>query len=426
MRPSPENGAVPGGWQLVRLGDVAEMSQGGTPRKSRSEYWDGDIPFVTGADLTELRIGSSNARSFLTAEGLYSGDTAVCEPGALLLATRTAVGLVGMATEIMGASQDITRLVANGRVESDYLCRVLLRLGPSLQRRQRGTTIQGVTREDVTSLSILLPPLPEQRAIVAVLDSIDVAIEGTEAVIAATEQLRDSLLHELLMRGVPGWHTEWKEAPGVGTIPACWEVVRLGDVAEMSQGGTPRKSRPEYWDGDIPFVTGADLTELRIGSSNARSFLTAEGLYSGDTAVCEPGALLLATRTAVGLVGMATEIMGASQDITRLVANGRVESDYLCRVLLRLGPSLQRRQRGTTIQGVTREDVTSLSILLPPLPEQRAIVAVLDSIDVAIERTEAIIATTEQLRDSLLHELLTHGIPGWHSEESLRSLSRRT
>ncbi|MYC22529.1 MAG: hypothetical protein F4X62_13740 [Caldilineaceae bacterium SB0662_bin_25] len=87
---------------------------------------------------------------------------------------------------------------------------------------------------------------------------------------------------------------------------------------------------------------------------------------------------------------------------------------------------MQRRQRGTTIQGVTREDVTSLSILLPPLPEQRAIVAVLDSIDVAIERTEAIIATTEQLRDSLLHELLTHGIPGWHSEESLRSLSRRT
>ena len=54
---------------------------------------------------------------------------------------------------------------------------------------------------------ILLPPLPEQRAIAAVLDSIDDAIEGTEAVIAATEQLRDSLLHELLTRGVPGWHT---------------------------------------------------------------------------------------------------------------------------------------------------------------------------------------------------------------------------
>ena len=71
---------------------------------------------------------------------------------------------------------------------------------------------------------------PKQRAIAAVLDSIDEAIERTDAVIAATERLRDALLHELLTRGVPGWHSEWKEAPGIGTIPACWEVVRLGDV----------------------------------------------------------------------------------------------------------------------------------------------------------------------------------------------------
>ena len=82
---------------------------------------------------------------------------------------------------------------------------------------------------------IPLPPLPEQRAIADVLDSIDDAIERTEAVIAATETLRDSLLHELLTRGVPGWHTEWKDVPGHRHHPADWEVVRLGEVAD-----TPR------------------------------------------------------------------------------------------------------------------------------------------------------------------------------------------
>ena len=64
------------------------------------------------------------------------------------------------------------------------------------------------------------------------LDSIDGAIEGAEAVIAATGGLRDALLHDLLTRGVPGWHTEWREVPGLGTIPADWEVARLGDVLE--------------------------------------------------------------------------------------------------------------------------------------------------------------------------------------------------
>ena len=79
-----------------------------------------------------------------------------------------------------------------------------------------------------------LPPLPEQRAIAAMLDSIDEAIERTEAVIDATERLRESLLHELLTRGVPGWHSEWKEVRGIGTIPADWDVVRLGDVAAIA------------------------------------------------------------------------------------------------------------------------------------------------------------------------------------------------
>ena len=225
------------------------MSQGGTPRKNRPEYWDGHIPFVTGADLTGFRIGISNARSFLTTAGLYSGDTVVCERGALLLATRTAVGLSGMATEVMGASQDITCLVANGRVDSEYLCRALLRLAPSLRRRSRGTTIQGISREDVASLPILLPPLAEQRAITAVLDSIDEAIERTEAVIAATERLRDSLLHELLTRGVPGWHSEWREVPGIGTIPACWDVLRLEEVAEVERGKFAYRPRndPVLW-----------------------------------------------------------------------------------------------------------------------------------------------------------------------------------
>ena len=210
MTRSTRQGTVPNGWELVRLGDVATPSQGGTPRKSQSAYWNGNVPFVTGADLTAFRISREHARSFLTMEGLRSGATAVCAPGELLLATRTRVGLAGMATEVMGASQDITRLVTNGRIRSDYLCRVLVGMGPSLQQKSRGTTIQGITRDDVVGLPILLPPLPEQRAIAAVLDSIDDAIERTGEVIAATEQLRDSLLHELLTRGVPGWHRECK------------------------------------------------------------------------------------------------------------------------------------------------------------------------------------------------------------------------
>ena len=99
-----------------------------------------------------------------------------------------------------------------------------------------GQAYPAVRPSDVATYPIPLPPLAEQRAIAAVLDSIDGAIERTDAVIDATERLRDALLHELLTRGVPGWHSTWKDEPGLGMVPASWEVVRLGDVAEVASG----------------------------------------------------------------------------------------------------------------------------------------------------------------------------------------------
>lgn len=96
-----------------------------------------------------------------------------------------------------------------------------------------GTKMPRTSWKHLSTLAVRVPPLPEQRAIAAVLAAVDEAIARTEVVIAATEGLRRALLHELLTRGVPGRHTEWKQVPGLGTVPSCWEVVRLGEVFEI-------------------------------------------------------------------------------------------------------------------------------------------------------------------------------------------------
>jgi type I restriction enzyme S subunit len=99
-----------------------------------------------------------------------------------------------------------------------------------------GTKMPRTSWQRLSAFKFLCPPPGERAAIARVLDAIDEAIEKTEAVIAATEQVRKALLQELLTRGVPGWHTEWKTVPGIGTIPACWEVVRLGEVVTIKSG----------------------------------------------------------------------------------------------------------------------------------------------------------------------------------------------
>ena len=110
------------------------------------------------------------------------------------------------------------------------------------------------------------------------LDSIDDAIDRTDAVIKATEQMRDSLLHELLTRGVPGWHTAWRDIPGLGTIPVDWEVVKLGEVIESTTYGTNtqlshdgavavlRMSNLQHGELDLTDVRRADLSEKKSRS----------------------------------------------------------------------------------------------------------------------------------------------------------------
>ena len=162
--------------------------------------------------------------------------------------------------------------------EVQHVARLLARALASRASAQEFSRIaNGVTRFGLTlgyyTQSSHPPPCPCRSSglSLAVLDSIDEAIERTEAVIAATERLRDALLHELLTRGVPGWHSEWKHAPGIGTIPASWEVVRLGDVCSPPEYGATAAAIP--FDPELPrYVRITDLTDDgRLRTEDARS-----------------------------------------------------------------------------------------------------------------------------------------------------------
>ena len=415
MKRSSGQRAIPKGWRLVQLGDVAQFQQGGTPSKARAEYWDGDIPFVTGADLREVHIGRDNARSFLTKDGLHSGATVVCEEGDLLVATRTRVGLVAIANELMGASQDITLVTPTKSADPSYLCRALVNNAGLLQQRSRGTTIQGVSREDIDSLPILLPPLPEQLAVAAVLDSIDDAIEGAEAVIAATEQLRDSLLHQLLTRGVPGWHTEWKDMLGLGTIPADWEVVRFGDVAEVAFSSVDKKVVDS--EQEVRLCNYTDVFyNRRIRPDMDFMVATANpvererwNLKQGDVLFTKDSE----TPEEIGIpafveADMPNVLCGYHLGLAR--PNSQLlDGAYLAEAIAspKLAAQFYRIANGVTRFGLTLAATNQLTIPSPPLVEQQAIAGLLDRVDMTAAAAKRERDGLKLLKETCADALLT-------------------
>jgi restriction endonuclease S subunit len=192
---------LPGRWRWAKLGKIGSFEAGGTPAKAVDRYWGGDIPFVTGADVTGLLVTRDSARAFLTEAGLRSGKTAVCPPDTILMVTRTGVGRAGIAAELMCASQDITAFRCGDGVLPEYVCWYLISIAASLAESARGATIKGLTRDFVQQLDIPLAPPDEQRRIAELLREQMAAAEKASAA-SKTRLLEVDNLHRAFLREV--------------------------------------------------------------------------------------------------------------------------------------------------------------------------------------------------------------------------------
>ena len=244
--------------------------------------------------------------------------------------------------------------------------------------------------EQFDDLRFPMPPLAEQRGIAAVLDAIDEAIERSEAVVAATEELRRSLLHELLSRGVPGRHSEWRDVRGLGVVPACWEVVRLGEVCERPEYGAGAPARP--FDPALPrYVRITDITDDgRLRPDDARSADPSEV----DGYELGPGDLLFARSGAtVGKTHLHRQSDGPCVYAGYLI-RFRALSDAALPEFLDLWTrsDFYRRWVASMLRAgaqpnINATEYSSLPVALPPLEEQQRIADAHDGVGATLEES---------------------------------------
>ena len=260
--------------------------------------------------------------------------------------------------------------------------------GITARLEHQTTGIRNLDYSAYLDLPILLPPLPEQRAIAAVLDSIDDAIEGAEAVIAATERLRDALLHDLLTRGLPGQHTEWRDVPGLGTIPADWDVVRLGDVATVRNGTTPSRRKSEYWGNEgIPFVKTGQVNDLYI--TVPEEFITHEAVEKAGPVIVPEGSVLIAmigqgkTRGMTAKLGFRAAINQNFAAVYEPLSG--FDLNFFFAWASQNYALIRALGQGSNQDALNCEVIQRMLFPLPPPAEQQTIAAATDGADAAIE-----------------------------------------
>jgi len=284
-----------------------------------------------------------------------------------------------------------------------------------LKRVATGTTNSHVrvTPKETLNWKIAQPPLPEQRRIAEILDTIDEAIQKTEALISKLKAMKQGLLHDLLTRGLdengklrdPKAHPEqFKDSP-LGRIPKEWEPFRLLDLASIPNGQVDPKQKPYcHW----PLIA-PDHIESDTGRLLCLETAIEQGAISGKYAF-KPGDVLYSKIRPYLRKAVLADRQGlCSADMYPLQPGTSLVPRFLLDVILgehfsRFAASVSER---SGFPKINRKELGEYRLALPPRNEQLHIASVMDTHDARIRTEEQYREKLKLQKKGLMHDLLT-------------------
>jgi len=433
--------AIQHGWRRTNLGALAKrLVNGGTPPTDEVRFWQGKLPWITGADFTDSGIGE--IRRFVSEGAINQTATNLIERGQLLIVTRTGVGKLAIAPTDIAISQDITGFYIDRVQATPEFLYHRLKLGlEDLKKLNQGTSINGITRRDLVSYPLDLPSLPQQRRIAEILTTMDEVIEATEKLVEKHQQIKAGLMHDLFTRGLwtrpelaRGDHKglpcevtakvgqlrpTQEEAPvlyqdsPLGRIPRAWKAELLDVFAKRGSGHTPNRHTPNYWDGGIKWVSLADSANLdQLYISETEKEISLLGIENSSAVLHPAGIVVLSRDAGVGKSAITTCPMAVSQHFMCWLCGPELDNHYLYYWLQDQKRVFENISTGTTIPTIGLGFFRRYKIAVPSdMDEQQAIRSSLLSVDETLFALQHDLAKLRQQKKGLMHDLLTGRVP---------------
>jgi type I restriction enzyme S subunit len=369
---------LPSGWRQVQLGQLAKWSSGGTPSSANNAYYHGLIPWAVIGDLNEGSV--TNTEKSITEAGLKASSAKIVPPGTVLLAMYGAsIGRTGISGIPLATNQAIaTAEVDLSKADPKFILMFLQSQKQEFMKAGKGGAQPNISQGIIKSWEMLLPPLDEQRRIVATLadhlDRLDRALGELKLTSQKRSHFQHSLLHSLF-EGVAG------------------EVAPLGKFVQPKYGkDVPKHLRGDAF--DVPVVGSAGVMT-----------------YTQEALVTKPSVLV----GRKGNVGAVQKFDGPCSPVDTayyLVCPEDIDLDYLYYQLL--AKDLKSLDSSTAIPSLRREDLEAVEFVKPSLSEQIVIAeraaSLLSSLEQGLETIEASMKQLGLLRRSLLAKAFTGGL----------------
>jgi len=389
-------------WPTKKLGEIATVESGGTPRRSNPTYFRGKIPFVKIEDMLKDPITETGEK--ITKEGLENSAAKIWGKGTILFSIFATLGRVSKLGIDAAANQAIAGIfnIKQG-VEPKYLKYFLGKIGPVLALRGRGVAQSNLNLSILKKLEIPLPPLQIQKQIVERMDKIVEAQRLNDELIQKADELYRSLLHNEL-------NAKFKNQ----NAKSQFKIQKLDEIAEVTS--SKRIYQSEYIKNGIPFYRTKEIVELSQNNSISLELFISENRFDEikeKFGIPKKGDILI---SAVGTIGISWIV---PDDRKFYFKDGNllwiknlkgIDSHYLKIVLENFAKNISRMGAGGAYNALTIIKLKKVKILVPLLKTQKQIVAKLSAAQDYKKELLAQKSLFKELFDSVLYKSMNSEI----------------
>lgn len=375
-----------------KLGEICEIVSGSTPKTSIKEYWDGDVKWITPAELTDDSYIIYDSARKLTELGVKKTGLSPFPAGTVILSSRAPIGKVAIAGCEMYCNQGFKNLICSERINNKYLYWFLKGNTTFLNSLGRGATFKEISKGIVSKIEINVPDLADQEKAVCNLEKLSEIIQLRKKELNALNDLIRARFVEMFGDPV--------------TNPFNWEKSQLGKVCDVRDG---THDSPEYFETGWPLVTSKnvtgghlDLTSCNyISEEDYKKINERSKVDSGDIIMPMIGTVgkpvIVDVEPAFAIKNVALIKFPKKSLVSNIYIRALLESDYFDRAVI-------DKVRGGTQKFISLGDIRKFEILVPDIEVQNnfaTFVAQVDKSKVAVQKS---LDETQLLFNSLMQK----------------------
>lgn len=381
---------------MARLGDVCTVVSGTTPKTSNPDFWDGDLNWITPAELSEDTVVVCESKRKTTLKGVQSCGLSPIPAGTVILSSRAPIGKTAIAGTEMYCNQGFKNLICSESIFNKYLFWFLRCNTEYLNSLGRGATFKEISKAIVEDIDIPLPDLPTQRRIAATLDKVSGGIALCKQMLADLDELVKSQFVEMFGDPVVN--------------PKGYAVHQLSEHILFLTSGS-RGWAKYYSDEGEWFITIKNVKDCRISVDDVQCIQPPQNAEAERTRLQE-GDLLISITADLGRTGVVTKEIaehGAynNQHLTSIRLDQTVLDPLYVAYFMEspAGKSqFESKNMSAVKAGLNFDSIRSLKLLVPPLELQKQFVAFVNQTDKSKFAVQQQLMELETLKKSLMQE----------------------